>query len=173
MTYLKMGVCPGLGLFHVKCEGTERNCSPGPSFFRECRVSSKGESMRGDPFPESSRPRSPFPPMEHVRSWEVFLVLEGTSASEGQHWNMPMEGLPIQVSSVTLPLGDGSGVGIGEWCGDTEPTGQQMSALEWRLFPQGEVGREKGRDGGRGLSQFSSVTEVRGEWQGETRGDRE
>ena len=47
-----------------------------------------------------------------------------------------------------------------------------MSALEWRLFPQGEVGREEGRDGGRGLSQFSSVTLVRGEWHGDWRGDR-
>lgn len=47
-----------------------------------------------------------------------------------------------------------------------------MSALEWRLFPQGEVGREEGLEGGRGLSQFSSVTLVRGEWQGDCRGDR-
>lgn len=42
-----------------------------------------------------------------------------------------------------------------------------MSALEWRLFPQGDVGREEGRDGERGLSQFSSVTLVRGEWHGD------
>lgn len=47
-----------------------------------------------------------------------------------------------------------------------------MSALEWRLFPQGEVGREEGLEGGRGLSQFSSVTLVRGEWQGDCRGER-
>lgn len=122
MTYLKMGVCPGLGLFQVKCEGTERNCSPGPSFFRPWRASSAGESSSGDMFPESSRPRSPFPDWSGgVRSCEVLRVLEGMSASDGQHWNGDSEGLPIQVSSVTLPLGEGPGVGVGEWCGDTEP----------------------------------------------------
>lgn len=123
MTYLKMGVWPGLGLFHVKWEGTERNCSPGPSFFRVCRLSSDGESSSGDTLPESSRPSSPCAGCMAVRSWEVFLVLEGMSASEGQHWNgdMPMEGLLTQVSSVTLLRGDGPGVGVGEWWGDTEP----------------------------------------------------
>ena len=116
-THLKMGVWPGLGLFHVKWEGTDRNCSPGPSFFRLCMASSEGESSRGDMFPCSSITRSPFPGCETVLSWEVFLVLEGMSASEGQHWkgDMPMEGLPTQVSSVTLPRGEGPGVGVGGW----------------------------------------------------------
>lgn len=124
MTYLKMGVCPGLGLFQVKCEGTERNCSPGPSFFRAWRASSAGESSSGDMFPESSRPRSPLLDWSGVvRSCEVLRVFEGMSASDGQHWkgDTPIEGLPIHVSSVTLPLGEGPGVGDGEWCGDTEP----------------------------------------------------
>ena len=157
-------------MFHVKWEGTERNCSPAASFFMPCRPSSDGESRCGDILPCSSRPMSP---CMTVLSWEVFLVLEGMSASEGQNWkgDMPAWGLPPQVSSVTLPLGEGPGVGVGEWCGDSEPW-KQMSALEWRLLPHGEVGREEGREGGRGLSQFSSVTLVRGEWHGDPRGER-
>lgn len=62
-------------------------------------------------------PRSPFAGwIAAVQSWEVFLVLEGMSASEGQHWkgDIPIDGLPIQVSSVTLPLGEGPGVAVGE-----------------------------------------------------------
>ena len=79
-------------------------------------ASSEGESRLGDIFPWSSSPSSPFPVCIAVLSCEVFLVLDGMSASDGQHWkgDMPIEGLPAQVSSVTLPLGEGPGVGVGE-----------------------------------------------------------
>lgn len=50
-----------------------------------------------------------------VLSCEVFLVLDGMSASDGQHWKGDTEGLPAQVSSVTLPRGEGPGVAVGEW----------------------------------------------------------
>lgn len=121
--YLKIGVWPGLGLFHEKWEGTDRNCSPGPSFFWPCMPSSEGESRLGDIFPWSSRTSSPFPVCTDVLSCDVFLVFDGMSASAEQHWKgeMPTEGLPTHVSSVTLPRGEGPGVGVGEWWGDSEP----------------------------------------------------
>lgn len=79
-------------------------------------ASSEGESRLGDIFPWSSSPSSPFPVCVAVLSCDVFLVLDGMSASDGQHWkgDMPTEGLPTQVSSVTLPRGEGPGVGVGE-----------------------------------------------------------
>lgn len=78
--------------------------------------SSAGESQRGEIFPDSSRLRSFFPDCSiAVQSWDVFLVLEGMSRSGEQHWKGAVPtGLPIQVSSVTLPLGEGPGVGVGE-----------------------------------------------------------
>lgn len=78
--------------------------------------SSAGESRSGETFPESSRLRSVFPGCSVVvQSCDVFLVLEGMSGSGVQHWKGAIPtGLPIQVSSVTLPLGEGPGVGVGE-----------------------------------------------------------
>lgn len=79
-------------------------------------ASSEGESRLGDMFPWSSSPSSPFTVCIAVLSWEVFLVFNGMSASDGQHekGDMPKVGLPTQVSSVTLPLGEGPGVAVGE-----------------------------------------------------------
>lgn len=67
-------------------------------------------------FPESSMLRSVFPVCSVVvQSCDVLLVLEGMSGSGVQHGKGVMPtGLPVQVSSVTLPLGEGPGVGVGE-----------------------------------------------------------
>lgn len=53
---------------------------------------------------------------------------------------------------------------LGERCGDAELG--MTSALECRLFPHGEFGREEGREDeewGRGVSHVSSVMLVRGD----------
>lgn len=78
--------------------------------------SSAGESRSGEIFPELSILRSVFAVCRVAeQSCDVFLVLDGMSGSGLQHWKDAISiGLPIQVSSVTLPLGEGPGVGVGE-----------------------------------------------------------
>lgn len=132
VTYRNIGVWPGFGLFQVKCEGTERNWSPGRSFFKVCwdpEQSSAAVSRDDDKLPCSSGQISIFPDKVAVWSSEVFLVLRGISVSV-QHWNgerpefrpctLWME-VFSHVSSVMLPLGEWPGDGVGEWWGDREP----------------------------------------------------